>query len=280
MEPQEDEKRLGWVGIPVSGAVDRRLPPPPQLASTGPAGRYRPRYRLLAPGTFLVISVPVATWHLIGHQTVDDAPLHIYKAPRSLAYLDPYVGWSFVGAAFAALVWLALEYWRRSWRGEWFAFLGLLSALGLYWGIGGRVVTAGVDGANFGGGFFLVGAPGTHLAAFLAIGLILRRIAASPIGPRPSLFLLRSGAALLAIAAAASCCAMGYIAVRILSPHPETTWDESVSSLVGMVFVTALSMVFLVFCLMACVVVWAIFFGSADWAKGRLPAGSSPSQWT
>lgn len=234
----------------------------------------------MIPGAVLVASVPVATWHLIGHQTIDDSLLYAYKAPRSLVCLDHYVGWSFVGAGFAALGWLAFEYWRRNWRSEWFALLGLLSALGLYWGIGGRVVTAGVDGANIGGGFFVVGAPGTHLAAFLAIGLILRRIAASPIGPRPPLFLLRSGAALLAISAAASCCAMGYIAVRILSPHSEATWDESVSSLVGMVFVTALSMVFLVFCLTACVAVWAIFFGSANWAKGRPPAGSSPSQWT
>lgn len=234
----------------------------------------------MIPGTALVIAVPVAAWHLIGHQTVDDSPLHTWKAPRSLVALSGYVGFSFVGTALTALGWLAFEYWQRNWRSEWFVILGLPSALGLYSGIGGRAVTAGVDGANIGGGFFVVGAPGTFLAVLVAIGFVLRVIATSPMGPRPSLFLLRSGTALFAIAATALGGVAFYNAVRVLSPLSELTWDESVSLVVGMVLITAVSMAFLVLCLMACVAVWLLFFFSADCVKKRPPAVSSPSQWT
>ncbi|MDE0579285.1 MAG: hypothetical protein OXI29_05345 [bacterium] len=180
-----------------------------------------------------------------------------------------------MAAVIAALGWLACEYWRRNWRREWFAVLGLLSSLGLYSGIGGRVVTSGVYGANIGGGMFLSGAAGTFLAALVAIGFVLHRIAASPIGPHPSKFLLKSGTVFFGLSAVVLCCVVvaQFALTMAWSLHSWTAWEDLVALPLAIVLIWVVSIFVLLLCLTACAAVWALLFYPADRVKSRPAVG-------
>ena len=258
------------VASALPGRVDWSLPPPPQQEALAPEGGRRPRYRLVLPGGLLVASLPVAAWHLYGHQTVDPPGNYLYRAPDSLVELDHPIGLIAVVAVLVALGWLALEYWLRDWRVAWFAILGLLSGLGISTGIGGRVITAGVYGFNFGGAFFVFGLPVIYAATAIAIGVIAYRIAGSPAGPCPRVFTAKSGKSIAVAATVLACCAIPFAAVSIFNPSFGAITEEYGGLLVlSMAFAAvSISGLFLV-CLAACSADWLLLFMPADLVRKR-----------
>ena len=272
MEPTPDDRHLVGVSASGSGEIDRSLPPPPspdQLPLPKPAAGRRPRYRLMIPGTMLVSCLPVATWHIYGHQTFDPSPIYLYQAPEYLVELDHPIGLGSVIVAGAALGWLALEYWLREWRGGWFVILGLLSAIGVGTGIGGRVATAGVSGFNFGGAFFILGSPGIYVATTIGIGVVLYRIAASPSGPCPTAFTTRAGKNALLLSTVVSACAVGFLTVWILTRTSDRTAEEYGNLFAGMAFATAAILGLYLVCLAAWAALWFLLFCTSDLVQKR-----------
>lgn len=234
--------------------VDWSLPPPPEHAPLAQAAGRRPRYRLIVPGALLVGALLAATWHLYGHQTVAPDPDYLYRAPQSLVELHHPIGLISVVAVFAALGWLLLEYWLRAWRGEWFVILGLLCALGIGTGIGGRIATAGGYGFNFGGAFFVFGSPGIYVATAVAIGVVAYRIARSPAGPCPRFFSTRPGKRTVVMATAMVCCAVPFAFWSIYDRSFGKITQEYGSLILAMAFATVSILGLFLVCFAACAV--------------------------
>ncbi|MBQ1089680.1 hypothetical protein [Streptomyces sp. B93] len=122
------------------------------------------RGTLLTAATALVAAVPVAAWGLMGQQDAEGfAP-----AELDYAYQPPGVSdgtAALVGAAALLLGGLALALLLRATRTgrldpRWWQVLAPLMVTGLVIGVGYRVLTAGVVGANIGAGLtMLFGVP-------------------------------------------------------------------------------------------------------------------------
>ena len=137
----------------------------------------------LIPATVLVVVLPVAIWHLFGDQTNysdDSAQLYfIWRAPSWLNELPHPIGLISLLTVLAALLWLAWEYWRQSWRKRWFVVGGSLCMMGIYAGLGGRYATAGItedDFINVYGWLSLLSAPGVFVLFLTMLGVSVYRM--------------------------------------------------------------------------------------------------------
>ena len=226
----------------------------------------------MLPGGVLVGSLVVASWHIYGPTSAGPEPDYLYRAPDSLVELDHPIGLLSVVAVFGALGWLVFEYWLRNWRGAWLAILGLLGGLAVCTGIGGRVITAGVYGFNFGGAFFILGLPVIYMATAVAIGVVACKIADSPAGPCPRAFISKPGKRIAFTATVIVCCAVpiGTVLIFDRSFGGMSAQYGGTLVLTSMFAAAAISGLFLV-CLAACAAVWALLFMPADLVRKRKP---------
>ncbi|MBC9727566.1 hypothetical protein [Streptomyces sp. TRM68367] len=119
---------------------------------------------VLLAGAGLVAGVPVAAWGLMGQQNAEgfaaselDYAFEPWAVPDGVAALIGAAGLLAAGAGAALLV-------RASRRGtldrRWWGVLGPLVVAGVIAGVGWRILTAGVIGANIGAGLTIMfGAP-------------------------------------------------------------------------------------------------------------------------
>ncbi|MFE6285811.1 hypothetical protein [Streptomyces sp. NPDC057877] len=133
------------------------------------------RGTLLTAATALVTAVPVAAWGLMGRQDAEGvAPAELDYAYRPLDIADGPA--ALVGAAALLLGGLAAALLVRASRAgrldaRWWQVLAPLMVAGLVIGVGYRVLTAGVIGANIGAGLtMLFGVP--VVAALVAWALV------------------------------------------------------------------------------------------------------------
>ncbi len=118
----------------------------------------------LVVGVVLVVAAPLATWWLVGDLSEDQIPAHnrdyILRAPEFPSAVVAAVGVLSLALVVSSSVvlWHAIRYGQfdRRWR----QVLLLVMAVGVLVSFGFRVLTAGVGGANIGGGLVaLVGSP-------------------------------------------------------------------------------------------------------------------------
>lgn len=127
----------------------------------------RSRWVVASAGVVAVLAMPIATWWIVGDQsTTENLPDYIVEPPAVSA--DTALAFGLVAtvllvASVATL--LGASHARRLDRSWWGVLLPLLGA-GFVVGYSVRVVTAGVIGANIGGGMAIMfGGP-------LVVGLI------------------------------------------------------------------------------------------------------------
>lgn len=133
---------------------------------------------VLSAGAALVLGVPVAAWGLMGQQNHDGLPA------RELDYA--YQPWDIGDGVAAGIGGLALVLAgvgaavlvRGARRGamdrRWWGVLGPLVVVGLIAGVGWRILTAGVVGANIGAGLLIIF--GTPVAAGLVLWALGRGV--------------------------------------------------------------------------------------------------------
>jgi hypothetical protein len=117
----------------------------------------------------LVLATPVATWFLVGDLSAtrfDDLD-YLWRAPDLPAAMDLVVGVLAALVVVASATVLAVALRRGQVRRQWSATVVLLCAAGAVLGYAGRVVSAGVIGANIGGGMMIV------LAGPLVLALVV-----------------------------------------------------------------------------------------------------------
>jgi hypothetical protein len=133
---------------------------------------------MLSAGAALVLGVPVAAWGLMGQQNYDGLP----ASELDYAYQPWDIGDGVaVGVGGLALVLAgigAAVLVRGARRGavdrRWWGVLGPLVVVGLMAGVGWRILTAGVVGANIGAGLLLIF--GTPVAAGLVLWALGRGV--------------------------------------------------------------------------------------------------------
>lgn len=124
-------------------------------------------------GLSLVIAVPVLTWWLVGDLSTaslaEDPDYAVSPLPVSPT-TERAVGTASLALAVGAVAVLTWAARRQALDRRWWTVLVLLVAAGGIVGLGWRVLTAGVIGANIGAGLFvLVGGP--LVAALLLFAL-------------------------------------------------------------------------------------------------------------
>lgn len=123
-------------------------------------------------GTALVLATPVATWWVVGDLTesgVDPRDADHWISPPSLTEATERV--LGLGAAIVLLIAtavLVVSTFRGRVLPRWWGFALPLVGIGVFAGWSFRVVTAGVYGANIGGGFVVLVSP-IVVAAGLAV---------------------------------------------------------------------------------------------------------------
>ncbi|MFD9567050.1 hypothetical protein [Streptomyces sp. NPDC059994] len=129
----------------------------------------------------LIAAVPVAAWWLMGQQNVDGvAPAELDYAFRPLAIgpaQETALGAAALLLALCSAVFLLDASRRGRFDARWWQVVLPLLAAGLLLGVGWRILTAGVIGANIGAGLalFLAGPTVTALVAGAVVrGLLLR----------------------------------------------------------------------------------------------------------
>ncbi|MGW0862281.1 hypothetical protein [Streptomyces sp. NPDC002611] len=129
---------------------------------------------MLTAGVALVLGVPVAAWGLMGQQNHDGLPA------SELDYA--YQPWGIGDGVAAGVGGLALVLAgvgaavlvRGAMDRRWWGVLGPLVVVGLMVGVGWRVLTAGVVGANIGAGMLIIF--GTPVAAGLLLWAVGRGV--------------------------------------------------------------------------------------------------------
>ena len=124
---------------------------------------------VLAAGGALVVATPVVTWWVSGDlsEGVHDPDYMVRPLPLSRV-AETAIGTTAAAIALAALVVVVRSARRHEVDRRWLAVLGPLVAAGVVCGFGWRVVTAGVIGANIGGGMVMLFAPWVVLGLVIA----------------------------------------------------------------------------------------------------------------
>ena len=280
MEPNTGNKRLEDVVASAPSELERPLPlPSPRQSPPTRTYEQKVRRRLLIPATVLVLVLPVATWHLRGDQTryPNELYLHyILKLPAWLIELPYPMGLVSVATVLAALCWLVVEYWLRSWRRWWSVVLGILCVLGMGAALGGREATLGTTGVNLIGGIFVMGSPGALMASLILLGHVCFKIVESPVFPRSwSIHLDRKKVAVNLWKTLAGLVVISGIGVTIYSGFVEQELSIAQSALVGLsivpIFAFHSTIVILLysFLLLPILAGWFLLFHPADLVQRR-----------
>jgi hypothetical protein len=115
----------------------------------------------------LVLAVPVATWWLVGDQstTSSDNADYLLRPPfRFSNRVTRALGTGALAVTVAAATLLIVASASHSFNPKWWSLVGPLLLLGILLGLGWRVLTAGVIGANIGAGLFVFAAGPVMLA--------------------------------------------------------------------------------------------------------------------
>ncbi|GGY22236.1 hypothetical protein GCM10010384_31250 [Streptomyces djakartensis] len=130
---------------------------------------------MLVSGVALVLGVPVAAWGLMGQQNAEGLP----ASELDHAYQPWGVGDGVAAAAGGVALVLAVAGAAALVRGarhgdldrRWWGVLGPLVVVGLMAGVGLRILTAGVVGANIGAGLLIMfGSPVAAALVLWALG--------------------------------------------------------------------------------------------------------------
>ena len=118
------------------------------------------RIRYLAAATALATATPVATWFLVGDLSsegfTEDHLDYMVRAPELPWLVEVLAGAVAVAVVVTSAAALGQAFHQGRLRRGWSATVVPLAVAGVILGFGGRTVTAGVIGANIGGGFILV----------------------------------------------------------------------------------------------------------------------------
>lgn len=128
-------------------------------------------------GLCLVIGVPVVTWWLVGDLSTASVAVDPDYAVRPLPVspvTERSVGIASLAIAVGAVAVLTWATRRRALDRRWWTVLVLLVAAGGVVGLGWRILTAGVIGANIGAGLFIV--VGGPLVAALVLFALARSV--------------------------------------------------------------------------------------------------------
>ena len=141
-------------------------------------------------GIVAVVVTPIAAWWLIGDQTFTggrrDNLDYMYRAPSISGRTTATAGVIALVAATAAIAGLSLAARRRRVDPRWLGVVALLMLAGVLLAGVGRIATAGVVGANIGGGLAMFfGAP-TVVALVVCAALGARWIRRHPVGAAPA----------------------------------------------------------------------------------------------
>jgi uncharacterized membrane protein YfcA len=122
---------------------------------------------VVAAGIGLVLVTPVVTWWAVGDlsEDVTDPDYLFHPLPLGPG-AELAIGLAATVVALGAVVVLAVAARRRQVDRRWLAVLGPLLAAGALCGFGWRILTAGVGGANIGGGMVLLFGP------WIVLGLV------------------------------------------------------------------------------------------------------------
>lgn len=130
--------------------------------------------------TGLVIATPVATWWLVGDQSevpVDGSDLGYAFGPVALdPVVERLIGIGSVLVIAAAVPLLVRASVRHQFDPRWWAVVAPMVAVGVIVGLGWRVMTAGVVGANIGAGFSIMFGGPLVLGLLLWAGLWSRQV--------------------------------------------------------------------------------------------------------
>lgn len=133
---------------------------------------------MLSAGAALAVCVPVAAWGLMGRQNHDGLPAseldHAYQPWDIGDGAAAGVGGLALVLAGAGAAVLVRGARRGAMDPRWWGVLGPLVVVGLMAGVGWRILTAGVVGANIGAGLLIVF--GTPVAAGLVLWALGRGV--------------------------------------------------------------------------------------------------------
>ena len=136
---------------------------------------------LVLAGVVLVAATPIAVWWLVGDLSttaVPDPDYMIHPIPMGAA-VERLLGSSavlLVGVSGAVLLGAT---WRGRLPARWWGVLVPLLAAGAFCGAGWRVLTAGVVGANIGGGLVLLGG-GPIVLTLIGVAVVVARSLGRP----------------------------------------------------------------------------------------------------
>ena len=116
----------------------------------------------------VVLASPVVTWFAVGDTSENVAdPDYMFRPPALSGAEELSLGGLAVGMALAGMAVLILAVTRRVVTNRELLFALPLLFAGVFIGMGARIVTAGVIGANIGGGIVVLIGP------FVVMGLVL-----------------------------------------------------------------------------------------------------------
>ncbi|GAA0612915.1 hypothetical protein [Streptomyces crystallinus] len=148
------------------------------MVTTSIRARSHPGARVAGAAALLIAAAPVAAWWLMGQQNVDGVPpAELDYAFRPLAIgptQETALGASALLLTLCSAVFLLDASRRGRFDTRWWQVILPLLAAGLLLGVGWRILTAGVIGANIGAGLTLFLA-GPTVAALVA-GAVTRGV--------------------------------------------------------------------------------------------------------
>ena len=146
------------------------FPAPPTI---GPAMRRPTAWWARLASAVLIVTVPLATWWLVGPNPANEISSDVVLRPDDYDYLfhppaidadvERVIGIVAVVGMVVALGALAWAVRRRQIDRRWRGPILTVCSVGIIVGVGERVITAAVIGANIGGGIVLLFGPPTVL---------------------------------------------------------------------------------------------------------------------
>lgn len=138
---------------------------------------------MLGSSTLFIVSLGDIAFFLIGDQSTNLDPTdadYLWRSNQVLIDNEAAIGRASLAVGLLSAFTLALLYSRDRIKGHTLAQVGVLSAFAVWLGALYRVVTAGVIGANIGGGMMLLGTPVVAIATIALVFIIRIRSATKP----------------------------------------------------------------------------------------------------